>query len=101
MGIIAALGRVPDPTEFEGTHAEFVDGIHAEDEDREFGAGFADFAVLAESNSSASSSVSTRWTASRTSTSEVEERMFVRCFSLHALTSRSSAREFSPTIRPS
>ena len=27
--------------------------------------------------------------------------MFVRCFSLHGLTSRSSAREFSPTIIPS
>ena len=31
----------------------------------------------------------------------VEERMLVRCFSLTALTSRSSARAFSPTIMPS
>ena len=37
----------------------------------------------------------------RTSTSDVDERMFVRCFSRTALTSRSSDREFSPTTMPS
>ena len=52
-------------------------------------------------NSSASSSVSARWAIGRSSTSAVEERMFVRCFSRIALTSRSPAREFSPTIIPS
>jgi hypothetical protein len=34
-------------------------------------------------------------------TSDVDLRMFVRCFSLTAFTSRSSDREFSPTIIPS
>ena len=38
---------------------------------------------------------------SRTSSSDVDERMFVSFFSLVALTSRSSEREFSPTIMPS
>jgi len=37
----------------------------------------------------------------RTSSSAVEERMFVSFFSLVALTSRSSARAFSPTTMPS
>src|SRR4051794_25545298 len=52
-------------------------------------------------NSSAWSSDRRRAGTRRTSTSAVEERMFVRCFSLTAFTSRSSARAFSPTIIPS
>ena len=47
------------------------------------------------------SSVGLRWASRRTSTSEVEERMFVKCFSLQGFTSRSSEREFSPMIIPS
>ena len=45
--------------------------------------------------------VHARLSNGRTSTSAVEERMLVRCFSFVALTSRSSARAFSPTIMPS
>ena len=52
-------------------------------------------------NSSACSSDSGRGGIRRTSSSAVDERMFVSFFSLVALTSRSSARAFSPTIMPS
>ena len=52
-------------------------------------------------NSSACSSESGRGGISRTSSSEVEARMFVSFFSLVAFTSMSSERAFSPTIIPS
>ena len=52
-------------------------------------------------NSSACSSDSGRGGIRRTSSSAVDERMFVSFFSLVAFTSRSSARAFSPTIIPS
>jgi hypothetical protein len=52
-------------------------------------------------NSSACSSDIVRGGISRTSSSAVDCRMFVFCFSRVGLTSMSSAREFSPTIMPS
>jgi hypothetical protein len=52
-------------------------------------------------NSSACSSESGRGGISRTSSSAVEERMFVSFFSFEAFTSRSSLRAFSPTTMPS
>src|SRR5687767_3032325 len=52
-------------------------------------------------SSSACSSERTRAGISRTSSSAEAARMFVSFFSFVALTSRSSARAFSPTIIPS
>jgi hypothetical protein len=52
-------------------------------------------------NSSACSSESGRGGISRTSSSADAARMFVSFFGFDAFTSRSSAREFSPTIMPS
>ena len=52
-------------------------------------------------NSSACSNDSGRGGISRTSSSAVDERMFVSFFSFVGFTSRSSARAFSPTITPS
>src|SRR6185312_10190413 len=63
--------------------------------------GVTSTASSSRTNSRASSRVSLRCASRRTSTSEVEERMFVRCFSLTGLTSRSSERAFSPMIIPS
>ncbi len=52
-------------------------------------------------NSSACSSDMVRGGVRRTSSSAVDDRMLVSFFSLQALTSISSDREFSPTIMPS
>src|SRR6266508_481774 len=52
-------------------------------------------------SSSACSSESGRGGTRRTSSSAVDERMFVSFFSFVGLTSRSWARAFSPTIMPS
>src|SRR5581483_10727969 len=40
----AVLGHVTRGAAFEDADGELVFGVHAEDEDREFGLGFADFA---------------------------------------------------------
>ena len=52
-------------------------------------------------NSSACSSESGFGGISRTSSSELDAHMFVSFFSLHAFTSMSSERAFSPTTMPS
>ena len=52
-------------------------------------------------NSSACSNDNARGGINRTNSSPVDDRMFVSFFSLVALTSMSSEREFSPTIMPS
>ena len=52
-------------------------------------------------NSSEASRVNRVGGASRTSTSALDARMLVCCLALVGLTSRSSARAFSPTIMPS
>ena len=75
----------PDSTAFRSRTAEGVTSTHSS----------------SRQNSSACSSDSCRCGMSRTSSSPVDERMLVSFFSLVAFTSKSSAREFSPTIIPS